>query len=178
MGHVYWDGAPLNSKPFAIDNLDFNNIINIGKGFIGSIDEMRVSSTAKYTAAFEVPTTRSVTDKDTLLLLHFDNHLKNAVTTPSQYFVDKETDTITLTDQTYEASIGDTIRVNYRAGYDPVREDIKGAAISYIELWHKKELDTVQLRSQHDMITKHGLYQSNPSNFPPHIQRILDLYRE
>ena len=180
-GYLFWNGTKINtsSDNFAIDNLDFSNIINIGKGFVGSIDEVRVSSTARYGSTDATrPTIRSLVDNDTLLLLHFDNGVKNAATTTSQYFVDKEVDAITLCDSVYNTNKGNTIRVNYRAGYDEVPEDIKGAAVSYIELWHKKELDAVQLRSQHDMITKHGLYQSNPSNFPPHIQRILDLYRE
>jgi hypothetical protein len=39
-------------------------------GFIGNIDEVRVSSTARYTAGFTVPSGEFANDTDTLMLLH------------------------------------------------------------------------------------------------------------
>ena len=55
----------INSVVGAQDSVGSN-------GFIGNIDEVRISSTARYTTGFTPPTTAFTNDADTLLLIHAD----------------------------------------------------------------------------------------------------------
>ncbi len=86
---VTYDGVEsicwVNGKKTATDKTNSGNILptgdpfNIGwrpygdhQPFSGIIDEVRVSSVARYTKEFKVPTTAFVADANTAILLHLD----------------------------------------------------------------------------------------------------------
>ena len=67
------------------------------------------------------------------------------------------------------------MRVNYRAGYESgsVPQDLKLATLDYVKLLHKEEQDRSGFALAGESVTRPAL----AANFPPHIKRVLDLYR-
>ena len=93
----------------------------------------------------------------------------------SNYEVDKTNNRITIDDEV--SDFDKLVYIDYNGGYVSVPEDIKGAAMDYVDILHKGSQDKVMERTKNDAITRHGLYSTN-DNFPVHIQRILDSYKD
>jgi hypothetical protein len=80
---MYLDGVLLDTKTLpggvnAVCNATVDNIIiggnNFNQGFIGKIDELRITTTAKYNSAFTPQTWPFTNDPGTVLLLHAEDY--------------------------------------------------------------------------------------------------------
>jgi hypothetical protein len=67
------------------------------------------------------------------------------------------------------------IKVQYKAGYEPskVPFDIQLATLDFIKIIYKQDQEKKGFSFEGESGTKNNL----SGNFPPHIRRILDLYR-
>lgn len=95
---------------------------------------------------------------------------------PSGYVLDTTTDTLVRIldgqEKTWETGYG-TVRISYRAGYVSCPEDLKLAVYDLI---------TYYLKDEHkEGFAMQGSTVDNSmptaNDFPPHIKRVLDLYR-
>jgi hypothetical protein len=72
---IYLNGTLEASISGVLDNVTNTDPFNIGgntTGFIGYVDDVRVSSIARYNGSFSVPTSAQHSDVSTILMLHFD----------------------------------------------------------------------------------------------------------
>lgn len=75
---MYVDGSTYGSSYADTNSLTTNNTMKIGVNFvngydyIGYIDELRISNTARYTSTFTPSTSAFTNDDNTILLLHMD----------------------------------------------------------------------------------------------------------
>lgn len=90
--HIYENGVRLNSYNIGMTVCNAGRQLYVGVGdngpmwgapwyydfFQGIIDEVRVSTNARYTANFIPPTLPFTTDANTLMLLHFDGNTNDA----------------------------------------------------------------------------------------------------
>ena len=67
------------------------------------------------------------------------------------------------------------LKIKYRAGYESgdVPYDLQMATLDYIKIIHKQEQGTKSFSLEGERKTKEPL----SGDFPPHIRRILELYR-
>lgn len=65
------------------------------------------------------------------------------------------------------------VKVQYNGGYDTIPNDLKLATLDYIKIIYKQEQGTQAFSFQGE--TKSPMPLTH--NFPPHVKRILDLYR-
>jgi len=81
---VYLDGV---AKQTGTSTINYpTGGLGIGSdGFIGNIDEFRISNTARYTANFLPPEAAFVNDANTKLLIHADTTIADDATTPSGF---------------------------------------------------------------------------------------------
>ncbi len=76
-GHLYLNGHAVGQTPFRGAQA-YTGPVRIGAsnlgdlGFTGTLEELRISKTARYTADFDVPRAPFVADADTIGLWHFD----------------------------------------------------------------------------------------------------------
>ena len=171
--------------------------------FDGYIDEIRVSNKVKYAADFTAPTKRFRPDEDTVFLVHFDGkqddtEAKDVHAAPNEYMFSRDTGRITrdVGDQgvlgnypsvrnNYPAlTLGgppkfmpypNGIKVEYRGGYESgsVPYDLQLATLDYIKLIYKQDQDKKGFSFEGERGDRYNL----SGNLPPHIRRILDLYR-
>ena len=158
---------------------------------------------ARYTTDFQVPTHRFRPDTETLCLVHFDGR-DNTVSAvdvhaePNEYNYDRGTGRITRDvgtrnirrtyrsiQRSYPALslIGPAtfqpfpsgIRVEYRAGYElgSVPYDLQLATLDFIKIIYKQD----QEKKGFSFEGERGDSFNLSSNFPPHVARVLDLYR-
>jgi hypothetical protein len=171
--------------------------------FDGYIDEIRVSTKVRYSANFTPPTKRFRPDEDTVFLVHFDGkqddtEAKDVHAAPNEYMFSRDTGRITrdVGDQgvlgnypsvrnNYPAlTLGgppkfmpypNGIKVEYRGGYESgsVPYDLQLATLDYIKLIYKQDQDKKGFSFEGERGDRYNL----SGNLPPHIRRILDLYR-
>tara|TARA_Y100001963_G_scaffold160148_1_gene268291 strand:+ start:7898 stop:9256 length:1359 start_codon:yes stop_codon:yes gene_type:complete len=171
--------------------------------FKGFIDELRVSNKNRYDANFTAPSNRFRPDEDTVLLVHFDGkqgdtEAKDVHAKPNEYMYSRDTGRITrdVGDQgvlgnypsvrnNYPAlTLGgppkfmpypNGVKVEYRAGYESgsVPYDLQLATLDYIKLIYKQDQDKKGFSFEGERGDRYNL----SGNLPPHIRRILDLYR-
>jgi len=159
--------------------------------FKGYIDEFRITIDAKYTNTFTAPTIPNATDENTVLLLHFNgtnnnSALKDDSRTTPEYIWDSETGgikrynagvlgvtDISVIPETTFRNFPRGVKVTYDAGFTIIPRDIKVATLDYIKILHKQTQENAGFSLQGESGKSHGL----SANFPPHIRRVLEMYR-
>lgn len=188
---------------YAVSNNSFTANVLIGKDFVGYIDEVRVSDTARYSGDFTPPSQRFRPDEETVMLVHFDGkngdtEAKDVHAAINQYSFSRDSGEVTRdtgdvgitgnyptinrsypsltlagppTFQPYPSGV----KVHYRGGYESgqVPYDLQVATLDMIKLFHKQDQDKKGFSFEGERADKNPL----AGNFPPHIRRILDLYR-
>lgn len=96
---MYLDGLVIDTRDLssanAVCDATTNDIIiggnNFNNGFIGKIDELRISNTARYTSNFTPETSRFTNDPDTSLLLHAEDYTDDGGTVygSDPYFIEQ-----------------------------------------------------------------------------------------
>ncbi len=66
------------------------------------------------------------------------------------------------------------VKLTYNGGYDTIPNDLKMATLDFVKLVWKQEQATSSFSLQGESKRNFSL---SPNGFPPHIKRILDLYR-
>ena len=161
--------------------------------FTGHMDELRISKSSHYSGAFTAPEYQHLTDDDTVLLLHFEGSnadvtVNDSHASDAQFIFKKDTGEISrnvgsgagyqklsLHGPSTFQNFPQAIKVNYRAGYESgeIPFDLKLATLDYIKLLHKEEQDRAGFSLAGESVNRPAL----TANFPPHIKRVLDLYR-
>ena len=171
--------------------------------FVGQIDEVRISRSAQYTGAFTAPTHQHATDDDTVLLIHCDGSnsdvtFTDASSTTNEFTFARDSGKITrnighvgitghypTVKNSYPSlTLGgppkfnpyaNALKIKYRAGYESgdVPYDLQMATMDYIKIIHKQEQDRQGFSFEGERQEKAKL----SGDFPPHIRRVLELYR-
>ena len=200
---LFRNGNLIQNVAFAASNNSFTSNVLVGEGLVGYMDELRISDSARYKSAFTPSTHRLSTDNDTVSLFHFDGPNKatqvtDAYNAYSEYSFNKDVGEITKdtgnlsTRGTYPvvrssypamtlsgppsfAPFPAAVRVEYRGGYETadVPSDIKMAVLDTVKLIYKQDQEKKGFSLEGERGDKYPLAAS----FPPHIKRILDLYR-
>ena len=193
----------IANASYTVDSLSFTNSISIGNTLKGYIDEVRISTNKRYVSSFTPSAYRFRPDTDTVLLVHFDEkhnstQFKDVHSKPADYNFTRDTGEITkdtgslgLTGnftsirKSYPAltlsgpaafqPFPSAVEVTYRAGYESssVPLDLQVATLDYIKLLYKQD----QEKKGFSFEGERGDQFPLAGNFPPHIRRILDLYR-
>ena len=201
--YLHYNGNTISDSSFAVENLTFTANTEIGTTFKGYIDEVRVSNIPRYSANFTPPTKRFRPDDDTVMLIHFDGsnddteavdvHNKVNEYNFSRDMGEITRDTgavgvrgtfptvrnnypaLTLAGPPGFAPFPSGIKVEYRAGYESgeVPQDIQLATLDMIKLIYKQEQEKKGFSFEGERGDNYPL----AGNFPPHIRRVLDLYR-
>lgn len=201
--YLHYNGNTIADASFTEPNLTFTTNVEIGTTFKGYIDEMRISDKARYSGDFTPPTKRFRPDGDTLFLCHWDG--KNGATEAKDVHaavndynfsrdmgeVTRDTGAVgvrgtyptirnnypalTLSGPPSFAPFPSGVKVDYRAGYEAadVPQDIQLATLDMIKLLYKQD----QEKKGFSFEGERGESYPLAGNFPPHIRRILDLYR-
>jgi hypothetical protein len=171
--------------------------------FIGQMDEIRISRSAQYTGAFTAPTHQHATDDDTVLLIHCDGANSDVTFTDSSSTTNEFTfardsgkitrnighvgitghyptvknsyPSLTLGGPPKFNPYANALKIKYRAGYEDgdVPYDLQMATLDYIKIIHKQDQGTKSFSLEGERKTKEPL----SGDFPPHIRRVLELYR-
>jgi hypothetical protein len=201
--YLSYNGTIIANVEFTEDSLSFTNSVSIGNTFKGYIDEVRVSTKARYLNDFTVPAFRFRPDNDTALLVHFDEQhnstqFKDVHSKSADYNFARDTGEVTKdtgsigvtgnfssTRRSYPAltmngpqtfqPFPSAVEVTYRAGYESayVPLDLQVATLDYVKLLYKQD----QEKKGFSFEGERGDQFPLAGNFPPHIRRILDLYR-
>ena len=191
--YLFYNGNKIADSAYAVEEHSFTSNVLIGESFKGYMDEIRVSTTARYTTDFTPPTYRFSTDEDTVLLVHMDNAntIEDSHAKPNEYSYSADVGEITkdisnkgvastfspasLSGPPMFSAYPSSVKVSYRAGYeaDSVPYDLQLAAMDYIKMLYKQDQDKKSFSFEGESGEKNTLV----GNFPPHIRRILDLYR-
>lgn len=201
--YLHYNGNTIANSVYTVSNHTFTSNIVLGETFKGYVDEVRVSSVARYNTDFTAPLYRHRPDNDTVLLIHFDEKNNSTVAKdvhamPSEYTFSRDSGEITRdvgslgTRGTYPTMrnsypaltlsgpaafqpFPSGVRVEYRAGYEPgsVPYDLQLATLDFIKLLYKQD----QEKKGFSFEGERGDSFPLAGNFPPHIRRILDLYR-
>lgn len=197
---LFYNGSMISNTSYSVSNHSFTSNVVIGETFKGQIDEVRVSTIARYSDNFSVPTHRFRPDNDTALLVHFDEKhnatiARDVHAQPSEYSYSIDNGEITKnigTKSTYISvnksypSISlfgaptfnpypNGVKIEYNAGYSPdsVPYDLQLATLDFIKLLYKQDQEKKGFSFEGEKGDSFPL----AGNFPPHVRRILDLYR-
>lgn len=91
-----------------------------------------------------------------------------------EYYVDPSIDTIFMHSGYWPAGFG-SVKVTYTAGYATTPEDVKIAALDLVHHYHKEEYKERKSIGTASIDT--GLSKMGTSKWPPHVARVLELYR-
>jgi len=159
--------------------------------FKGYVDEFRVTIDAKYTADFTVPTGQHPTDDNTVVLLHLNGkngsatfrddsrrvpeYIWNSETGGIRRYIDgvEGISDISVLPELMFRNYPRGIKVTYDAGFTSIPRDIKVATLDYIKILHKQTQENAGFSLQGESGKQHNL----SANFPPHIRRVLEMYR-
>ena len=171
--------------------------------FVGQMDEIRISRSAQYDGNFTAPEHQHATDDDTVLLIHCDGSnndldFSDSSTTTNEFTFARDSGKITrnvghvgitgnypTVKNSYPAlTLGgppkfnpyaNALKIKYRAGYEDgdVPFDLKMATLDYIKILHKQDQDRAGFSFEGERADKYKL----SADFPPHIRRVLELYR-
>lgn len=201
--YLHYNGNTIANASYAVVDHTFTSNVKIGGTFKGYIDEFRVSSVSRYASNFATPAYRFRPDPEVLCLIHFDSQ-DNSVSAidvhnePNEYNFDRGTGRITRdvgtrnirrtyrsTKRSYPAlslagpatfqPYPNGVRVEYRAGYEAgsIPYDLQLATLDFIKIIYKQD----QEKKGFSFEGERGDNFNLSSNFPPHVARILDLYR-
>lgn len=98
-----------------------------------------------------------------------------AVMEATDYYVDATIDTIFKHVGYWPSGFG-AVKVTYTAGYADTPEDVKIAALDLITHYLKEEYKERKTIGQVNIDNSTPSY-SHPSRWPPHVSRVLDLYK-
>ena len=201
--YLHYNGNTIANASYAIVDHTFTSNVKIGSSFKGYIDEFRISSISRYNTNFVPPAYRFRPDGDTACLIHFDGQDNStsaidAHSEPNEYNFDRGTGRITRdvgtrnvrrtygsVQRSYPALslMGPTtfqpypsgVRVEYRAGYElgSIPYDLQLATLDFIKIIYKQDQEKKGFSFEGERADNFSL----SSNFPPHITRVLDLYR-
>ena len=201
--YLHLNGTTIANTFVATTDMTYSSSLSIGKTFAGYIDEIRVSTAARYVSDFQPPSNRFRPDESTVLLIHFDEtyqqaNIQDAHSAPQGYNFSTTTGEITKdtgagsTLRTYRsmqksypalsitgpaafAPYPKGVKVNYRAGYEvgKVPYDLQIATLDYIKTIYKQD----QEKRSFSFEGERGDSFELSGNFPPHVRRVLDLYR-
>ena len=159
--------------------------------FKGYVDEFRVTIDAKYTASFTAPTTEHATDDNTVVLLHMNGKngstgVKDDCRTLPEFVWNSETGgikrytsgvegvaSISVIPETIFRNFPRGVKVTYDGGFSNIPRDIKVATLDYIKILHKQTQENAGFSLSGESGKPHAL----SANFPPHIRRVLEMYR-
>jgi len=202
--YIHQNGEIGRNLSYTVSNHTFTTNVVIGANFAGFIDEVRISDKARYNSANITPATnRFRPDQETVTLIHFDGKHKskeakdvhNAV---SEYTFSRDMGevtrdvgsvgvrgtyptirnnypSLTLSGPPSFQPFPSGVKVEYRAGYESteVPQDLQMATLDVIKLIYKQDQEKRGFSFEGERGDKYPL----AGNFPPHIRRILDLYR-
>ena len=92
----------------------------------------------------------------------------------SEYYVDTSIDTIFKHRGYWQEGFG-SLRVTYTAGYEATPDDVKIAALDLVHYYHKEEYKERKTLGSASIDT--GYSKVSNSKWPPHVIRVLDLYK-
>jgi hypothetical protein len=200
---LFYNGNLISNAAFAISNSTQTASAIIGDGLTGFMDEVRVSTNARYRTDFTCPAQRFAPDKDTVALLHFDGpnkatDINDSHNDTAEYVFSRDMGEInrdvgntgvrgsypttrnsypalTMTGPAMFKPYPQGIRVEYRGGYesDNVPYDLQMATLDTIKLIYKQDQEKKGFSLEGERSEKYPL----AAGFPAHIKRILDLYR-
>lgn len=106
---------------------------------------------------------------------------RNGTNNKYEWYFDELTESIIRTTESghyrdFPKGVG-AVKVQYRAGYTSIPEDLKLAVADIVTYYHKEEYKQQQTIGS---TTREGAVATirNDSGFPDHIRRVLDLYRD
>lgn len=156
----------------------------------GYLDEFRLSHTSRYTASFTPATYSFATDEHTKLLLHFDGQNMDTTTEDAsknvnEYTWNPETGKISkdisgsnkevdLFGESKFVNSAKGVKVAYNSGYTTIPNDIKQAALELIKISYKGQDGSQSAQLRGDGVNQ---FRLSGDDFPPHVRRILNLYR-
>jgi len=194
---LYRDGVQLATETHANTLPDLSGPLEFGRSsitsseeyFTGNMDEVRITHSSIYDAAYTVVDYPYVPDNDTKLLMHFNGanssvSITDSHATEQQYIFDNDTGEICRECTTAELTLqgprtfnnyNNGIKITYVAGWDTddVPQDLRYATLEMIKIIHKEKADMASMSFQGETATP--IHSS--SNMPIHIKRVLDLYR-
>ena len=188
--YLTMNGNVIANVDYTVADHSFTSNVLIGESFTGYLDEIRVSTVARYKQDFNPPTYRFRPDSDTSLLIHFDEahestKVEDAHSKSGQYVFTGDTGKITknsrlsnkleLSMPSSFAPYPSGVSVLYRAGYEPdkVPLDLQLVTLDFIKILYKQD----QEKKGFSFEGEKGYSFPLSANFPAHIARVLDLYR-
>jgi len=200
--YLHYNGNTIANAAYTVTEHSFTTNVLIGSSFVGYIDELRVSSVARYSESFVPTSHRFRPDEDTTLLVHFDgkNNSRSARDVHAEvpeYTFAKDTGEITRdigamgiagsfsSRRTYPSltmagprgflPFPNGVQISYRAGYPStqVPYDLQLATLDYIKMLYKQD----QEKQGFSFEGERGQSTELSGGFPPHIRRVLDMYR-
>ena len=202
--YLHYNGNVIADASFTEANLTFTSNVEVGTTFKGYMDEIRVSDKARYSSAnFTPPTKRFRPDGETIFLVHFDGkndatETKDVHNAVNEYNFSRDMGEVTrdvgavgvrgsfptvrnnypamtLAGSPSFAPFPSGVKVEYRAGYESsdIPQDLQLATLDMIKLLYKQD----QEKRGFSFEGERGESYPLAGNFPPHIRRILDLYR-
>jgi hypothetical protein len=93
---------------------------------------------------------------------------------PEEYYVDESIDTLFRHKGYWESGFG-ALKVTYTAGYESTPEDVRIAALDLVHHYFKEEYKERKTLGAATIDT--GFSKMGSSKWPPHVIRVLDLYR-
>lgn len=202
--YMHQNGELGRTLSYTVSNHTFTTNVVIAANFAGFVDEVRISDTARYPAANITPATKRFRpDQDTVALIHFDGkhkakEAKDVHNATNEYSFTRDMGEVTrdvggvgvrgtypTLRNSYPAMtlsgppsfqpFPSGVKVEYRAGYESgdVPQDLQMATLDVIKLIYKQDQEKKGFSFEGERGDKYPL----AGNFPPHIRRILDLYR-
>jgi len=92
----------------------------------------------------------------------------------TEYFVDSSIDTLFRHKEYWEEGFG-AVKVTYTAGYAATPEDVRIAALDLVHHYFKEEYKERKTLGAATM--DNGYSKFGSSKWPPHVARVLDMYR-
>lgn len=92
----------------------------------------------------------------------------------AEYYVDTSIDTLFIHKGYWQEGFG-AVKVTYTAGYSTTPEDVKIAGLDLVHHYHKEEYK--ERKTIGSATLDNGYSKFGNSKWPPHVVRVLDLYR-